>query len=707
MSMKGRYRPDIDGLRAAAVLSVMLYHLKATLLPGGFVGVDVFFVISGFVVTSSLVANPPGSLSGFVGEFYARRLARILPALVLVLVASAFAATLFIPKAWLSDLSEQTAKYAFFGLSNWVMQSNSDFYFAPRAEFNPYVQTWSLGVEEQFYLITPFLVYIWIRSLRSKQGIRSRATIGGLFFLSLLSLLACAWATDFAPIVAFYFIGCRLWELGAGVLLFLCTFKDQEDQDEVEPVQGGSGWQNATALVGAACLGLAFLYADMESFPWPWALLPVAGTLLLIQSSTTRPCDPVRRILASAVAVWIGKRSYSLYLWHWPVYVLMRWTIGLETAWLMGIAVATTFGLSIFSYRWVEQPLRHNLKIEAWPKVIRIAFFVLLPICGYLLATNFFDHRRFYSLSIVSRNQLDWYASVGMGDPDTGGRQCKVRVEWHSHSGSSERRYVPSQCRDGVQSRTIYVLGDSHAAALGPALYEMSAANGILIRTFVQSGCSYLGLMRPLTKASAGCLEFVRSVTREVVETSQPGDQVLLPSLRLLRYSDQWGASRVKEMFPVMYSPANMASREESIEDAQRWLQQLADAHLEVFFVAPSPIFRAPAFRCSDWFNRMNPICHGNNEQLRSELEALRAPVLENMTALSQIFPNLQVWDPFPLLCPEEVCRTHMGGRPLFFDGDHLSGYGNLFLYPHLSEFLIGNSLQEQDSGSGLGSPKP
>jgi len=156
MLSKVQYRPDVDGLRAIAVLSVMIYHLNSAFLPGGFVGVDVFFVISGFVVTSSLVAGRSASLPAFVGEFYARRLARIVPALVLALVVSAFAATLFIPEAWLSSLSERTAQYAFFGLSNWVMQANSDFYFAPRAEFNPYVQTWSLGVEEQFYLISSY-----------------------------------------------------------------------------------------------------------------------------------------------------------------------------------------------------------------------------------------------------------------------------------------------------------------------------------------------------------------------------------------------------------------------------------------------------------------------------------------------------------------------------------------------------------------------
>jgi peptidoglycan/LPS O-acetylase OafA/YrhL len=158
-----KYRPDIDGLRALAVVSVVFYHTGAKWLPGGFLGVDVFFVISGFVVSASLADSSAPTFWGFLAEFYARRLARIAPALVVMLTFAAIAATLFIPKAWLSGISERTALGAFFGLSNRILQSNPDTYFAPRTEFNPYTHTWSLGVEEQFYVICPMLLFVWVR----------------------------------------------------------------------------------------------------------------------------------------------------------------------------------------------------------------------------------------------------------------------------------------------------------------------------------------------------------------------------------------------------------------------------------------------------------------------------------------------------------------------------------------------------------------
>lgn len=217
------YRADIDGLRAVAVLSVMLYHLNGAYLPGGFVGVDVFFVISGFVVTASLAQSQARSFSEFITSFYARRLARIVPALVTTLLVSSFVATLFIPKAWLSDLNQETARYAYFGLSNWVLQRNSDFYFAPRAEFNPYTHTWSLGVEEQFYLIVPFILFFWACHRFASQRTSQKTVVLILAGICLASLVFCIWASRSHGAIAFYSIGARFWELGLGALLFLLT----------------------------------------------------------------------------------------------------------------------------------------------------------------------------------------------------------------------------------------------------------------------------------------------------------------------------------------------------------------------------------------------------------------------------------------------------------------------------------------------------
>ncbi len=532
------YRPDIDGLRAVAVLSVMAYHLHAAWVPGGFVGVDVFFVISGFVVTASLATNGGASLPAFIAEFYARRLARIFPALMAVLVAGALASTFFIPPGWLSGFSDTTAKYALFGLSNWAMQRNVDTYFAPRAEFNPFTHTWSLGIEEQFYVLTPLLVYFWVRAVRRGRASERHLATAGLALVTLASMAACAWAGKPHPEMAFYFIGCRLWELALGALLFLIS---AGRQTTTNPHQRSPLWRQCLPWIGLVCIGLGFSHTKAADFPWPWAALPVVGTLLVIEGATAWPGHWLRRLLATSPMVWVGKRSYSLYLWHWPVYVLMRWTLGLHTAFLFCVALVTTFILAIASYRWIEQPFRHHAWIESQPKRFRIGIFLLLPLIGWVILSVFFQFRTHISLSNVARSTNDWHADLRMPYQSFGDRQCQVNVEVSPFHGGQEWRYAARQCRDKVRTKKMVVLGDSHAIALAPMLEQLSAEQGTAVSIFTFPACSYLDLRFVMdNNRPAGCPEFTRAITDYVLEQLATGDIVLLSSLRMQRYGDQW-----------------------------------------------------------------------------------------------------------------------------------------------------------------------
>lgn len=689
------YRPDIDGLRAIAVLSVMIYHLSNAALPGGYVGVDIFFVISGFVVASSLAGSQVNSFSAFLSEFYARRLARILPALVAVLIFSAVMATLFIPNAWLSELSDRTAKFAFFGLSNWVMQTNTDTYFAPRAEFNPYTHTWSLGVEEQYYVLAPLFVYFWLRAYRRGQAAHARLALGVLALLMVASLFTSIWASASQPTAAFYSILSRFWELAAGALLFLLTCGRLARTDlNIAPfwlTQRQPMIQSVTAWLGLICIAAGLVYADPSKFPWPWALLPVVGTLLLIGGATFGPADAVRRALAAPFIVWIGKRSYSLYLWHWPVLVIMRWTIGLNNSWLVAVAIAITSALATLSYRFIEQPSRHNVWIEGLAKWVRITGFILVPVIGFTFVTHLFDNRVRYSLSRVVTSSVDWYVGAQMPYPNVGGRRCEVSIEWHDIAGGTERRYVPHECRGTTVSKKIFVLGDSHAGMLAPLFDQIAAEEGVQVGVFSYPGCSFIDFSAPMAvpHRSSGCLEFTSAIAQQTVKSASPGDIVLLSSLRMQRYGDQWASYNRPNMYDFMYNPQAIQLRLAAVDDAKKWLQPFADHQLNVVFTGPTPVFQAPAFRCSDWFNSINPICIGNNQQNRSELEKLRQPIIANMKALGQTFSNVTVWDAFPLLCPGAICFTRMEGRPLFFDGDHLTAYGNLLIYPEFKKAMM------------------
>jgi hypothetical protein len=314
-----------------------------------------------------------------------------------------------------------------------------------------------------------------------------------------------------------------------------------------------------------------------------------------------------------------------------------------------------------------------------------------LPILGFFVVTHFFKHRTRYSLSSVARSPADWYAEARMTYPNVGDRQCNVNLEFHNLEGGSERRYVPNSCREKLPARKMQVLGDSHALALSPVLEQISAELGITISIYSITGCDFIDFQTPMdTNRYPGCIAFNRAVTQQVLAISKPGDFVFLPTLRLQRYGDQWASYDVPDMYAKMYGPGEMPARQAAFEDAKRLLQPWADKKLEVIFIAPTPVFKAPTFRCSDWFNQMNPICVGHNQQPRAELETLRRPIVDSMTELGREFPNVRVWDPFPILCPEETCRTHRDGRPLFFDGDHLSAYGNLLIYPSFKQMVLG-----------------
>lgn len=671
------YRPDIDGLRAIAVLAVMLYHLDASWLPGGFVGVDIFFVISGYVVTASLAKQTGAPLGRFIREFYVRRLARILPALLAMLCLSAVLAVLFIPQAWLSRHGDDTARYALFGLSNLFLQLNDGSYFAPRAEFNPFTHTWSLGVEEQFYLLAPLLVFGWLQVTLRRKSLAVWAV------LALGSLAVCIGIGQAHRTFAFYFIGCRFWELAAGSLLFMFSEARRPGAHRTHAAPWVTG-------VGMLALLGSLLLTPIDRFPWPGALAPVVGTLLIILGGSLSPQGPVQKVLSQPAMLWIGLRSYSLYLWHWPVYVLMRWTTGLDSGWAAAGACAITVVLAAASYRWIERPFRHHPALSRQLPSVQLALLLAFPVVGLAVLSLLFEARPLISLASASRNANDWTVTPRMTFPERGLRACQVRIEEVSNDGLMERRYTPTGCAILAGSQTVYVVGDSHAGAMAPQYEQFAAETGTRVRMFSVGGCGYLDFKSPMRSArNAACARFAEKTTQLMLDQSARGDVVLLPSLRLERYGDQWSTASVTDMYALVYKPENASLRQAALQEALEISGLLRTKDLAVVFAEPLPVFKAPPFRCADWFNRHNPICAGGTEMPRSEVHRLRQPIVDAMRQVADRSPGVGSWDPMPVLYPGEVCLTSLAGRPLFFDGDHLSGYGNFALYPSLKAKLL------------------
>jgi hypothetical protein len=361
----------------------------------------------------------------------------------------------------------------------------------------------------------------------------------------------------------------------------------------------------------------------------------------------------------------------------------MRWTTGLESLPMQVVALVATFIAASVSYRVVELPLRHNAMLQRFRPALRIALFVLLIVVGREVTQRVFWRSNSISLSIVSRNERDWHADTRMALPDAQHRVCAVDIEVTSFGGGKVTTYHPQRCRGVFSTAKLTVLGDSHALAYLPMFEELSAEDAVMVSVYSFPGCPYLNLLSPMTKAQPpDCLAFLQAASLRVLRTGAVGDALFLPSLRQWRFGDQWASFADRNLDTLTNGSQATNDIQRAVEEAESWLRPFSDKGIAIVFAAPPPMFRSPPFRCSDWFNAGNPICRGGLTQPRSYLESLRAPIVEAMEHVATELPGVQIWDPFPILCPTDKCTPFRDGRPLFFDGDHLSGYGNWVVYP-------------------------
>lgn len=666
-SLEGRpYLAAIDGLRAVAVVAVMLFHLNNAALPGGFVGVDVFFVISGYVVTGSMLSGSQLSYGRFIAAFYARRFRRIVPALVVCLGITFLASEAVIPDGWLSRAIPDTGKSAFFGFSNYTLIRSNDGYFATGTAFNPFTHTWSLAVEEQFYLFFPLILFFSLQTDRPRIATATRLI---LYALGLSSLAYCAWASSQVPSEAYYLLPSRFWELGAGAAACLIGQKRRE------AIIGAIGMR-FVLITGAAFITLAAILADKNAFPFPWAIPAVVGSTLLILAASVGGRFTILTLLSARPMIAIGLRSYSLYLWHWPVYTLLRWTTGLETPAEYAFSVAATAMLAELSYQFIERPTQQIALIRAWPNVVTVAAGLILMLGGRTAASVVTANPHWFSYTTVEANRNDWYPAPLSTERSVYGVCDSLRAD----SGLNTGYFRPINCtgRPALHGRTLFVVGDSHAGAYDRMFDTTVRQTGITVVRVVKAGCPWFDFRRINPTFDADCPAFKAKTLDAVIAESKPGDIVFVTSLRIPRLTGQTGfGSQEDENIRAFATAAAMANLPGERE-ARTVAEKLKAKGLKLLIDLPKPVFAAPPFRCSDVFNRMNPVCAPGLSVSRSVLERLRQPVVSRLEILAKEEPDIVLWDPFPLLCSlGPKCNAMRNGRPLFFDGDHLSGYGN------------------------------
>lgn len=344
--MSNRYRADVDGLRAVAIIPVVLFHAGLSAVSGGFVGVDVFFVVSGFLITA-LIHDEIRAGTFSILAFYERRVRRIFPALFTVLAAAAVAAPLILLPDDLIRFGRSVVATAAFA-SNFLFWSE-DSYFGAAAEGKPLLHTWSLAVEEQFYIFYPILLLL-IRRL-SPAAQKSLLAV-----LLVVSLLSSALVTRIAPSAVFYLAPFRAWELLLGSLLAIGA---------LPPLRGRVLPECATLIGLTLIVWTVFAISPQTSFPWPAALPPCLGAALVLHAGRERAGTVINRLLSSRLMVSVGLISYPLYLWHWPLLVFARrWTASQldvpQTAAILALALV----LATLTYRYVEQPIRRGMSVD-------------------------------------------------------------------------------------------------------------------------------------------------------------------------------------------------------------------------------------------------------------------------------------------------------------------------------------------------------
>lgn len=479
------YRTDIQGLRAIAVVLVLFFHAVVPFFDGGYVGVDVFFVISGFLITQQLLDKLISDGRINLWEFYARRIKRILPVAFVVLVISMLASLLWMPPLRAAAIVSDAIWTAFY-LPNVAFARAATNYLAETAP-SPFQHYWSLGIEEQFYLVWPiFLLIAWRVSRKSRSALLTICSA-----ITAASLIACLLLTQYRIHWAFFSMPTRAWELCAGALVAICaiTFHPPNKFNS-------AGCWFGLALIGCA----ATLYDSRTVFPGAAAVVPVVGTALVLWfGQKSGPFGP-SLILDSRLAQWVGERSYSLYLWHWPLLVIPAASVDIQSSWVRVLLTLAAFPLATWSYRCIESPLRSSL-LRTSPRLIIVGALAASCAAAVLSATMLYA-ANLRSIDGESRNMAFVPSDPPFESPHVptnlqptltaASSDLPVIYANGCHNDLNDSHVKNCVYGDATAELTYVLFGDSHAAQWFPALDLHLRGAGIRLLSFTKSSCPSL-----------------------------------------------------------------------------------------------------------------------------------------------------------------------------------------------------------------------
>ena len=630
------YRPDIDGLRALAVVCVIVFHAFPDALKGGFIGVDVFFVISGFLISSIIYQSQDRGSFSFV-DFYLRRSRRIFPALVLVLLACLVVGWVALPADAFKPLAKHIAGSAGF-MANYVLLDESG-YFDTAAEIKPLLHLWSLGIEEQFYIGWPLLLWAAWKWRFNRLAL---ALIVVAVSLSLNARLLLQAQPNVAKL--YYSAGTRIWELLVGAILaYLHLYRPlgvtgarlkrgfgTHGIHNMEPATRA----NLLAAVGATLLaiGLACISKDLP-YPGGWGLLPTVGTALLIAAGPLAWIN--RHVLSHRLAVWLGRISFPLYLWHWPLLVFARIFEGATPpAWVRVAAVVLAVVLAWATRRYVEDPIRRRTGAGGLQTPVVIGLLLAVGCAGYTV---------FVQEGLPAR-----YGKVALKQ-ETGRLRC---LDEGRNSG----------CTFGNPNaeKLILVWGDSHAEQLLLALGEAFGAQYRIVS--VTNGSCFLGdgMHFPQVGHKGDC-------NAAHAEMQRLRGKKIFAVVR----SQRWH----------VYPGYDAAFIEAAVRDTLSGFGINAEKYIIVGSTADTDIH----CQVANYYSmplRGQHVCNTFEESKAANRLFIAT------TGAMTVPPNTHFIYPYATICPDDACRVIEGSVANYTDVHHLSKHGALRLMPQIRKAL-------------------
>ncbi len=639
MSSEIKYRPEIDGLRTLAVLPVVLFHAGFA-INGGFLGVDIFYVISGFLITAIIYAE--GRHGNFTfARFYERRIRRILPLLIVVVAVTSLVAWLMLSPNALDDYGKSVLATLFF-VSNIYFWKTTE-YFSQGAENKPLLHTWSLAVEEQFYIVFPIVLLIIMRLFRRYDlWILIACTIIGLAFAEIMSLKHATFS--------FYIFPTRAWELlsGAAGAVFVAKY--------------GRKPNAIAAAAGLALIILAYISCDSTMVhPGIYTVPTIAGAILILLFADIQ--NLTGKILSNTWIVLLGKISYGIYLWHQPVLAFLRlWNFQPLSPVEGGLAVIATIALSYLTWRFVEAPFR-NRKVFG----IRQAY-----------ATLGFGAAALAAVAVI-------FSTVSVTNLPFRPREVKV---------SDDRNFCPNPVSldegrvkgcllgDATVVPTAVLIGDSSANALGGALDEQAKVRGTSILRLSIDGCTQLTGVDYIRYSGESCGKLQSSVLSYVLRSKDITDVFLLNRWTLFLFQTGFdnGEGGIEHLVPRPRQYKGQAepesAREADFKEAVRnTLQPLLSEHKRVHVIYPVP----ESGWVSDQYLQKRYL-RGNFSDASTSYRLFQSRNLTARMALDSATSGLQVQKIYPeqAFCDEATgrCSVTRNGKPLYLDSGHLSRDG-------------------------------